>query len=117
MSPHLLLTVIGFNAVFLLLPACVITIYRRPDYWQTTLAVFLGYLVGFVNLATDEVQFPVLLLLAFGFFVGFASKQRAVVHAILLAIWVPIGQGVHMAIDHESVKFVPEFLGSFIAFI
>ena len=31
-------------------------------------SLFLGWLTGFINLSTSEAQFPVLLLLAFGFF-------------------------------------------------
>ena len=77
MSQQLWFTVIAFHTIVLFLPFSMMILYRRPKSWNSIFALFLGLVVAFIDLQTDEVQFPSLLLLAFGFFLGFAQPKRA----------------------------------------
>jgi hypothetical protein len=117
MPAQLLLTIVSFNLMVMLLLVCMIAIYRKPASWPTALCLFLGYLVGFVDLQVSEVQFPVLLLLAFGFFIGFSSRNRALLHGVLLAGWVPLGALVKYLAMPGALKFGPEVFGSLLAFV
>ena len=117
MPESTLTTVITFNSLALLLPILMIVLYRKPDFLQTALSIFAGFLIGMINLRSNEVQFPVLLLLSFGFFVGFSRREHAWMRALLLAMWVPLGQCVEYVLHLDTIKFGPEVIGSLMAFV
>lgn len=112
-----LLTMLSFGTMAALLPVCIVVLYKRPAQWHTVLTIYLGFLVGFIDLNCDEVSLPVLLLLAFGFFLGFARQDKAWLHAILLAVWVPISSVIHLCLQPGEARWLQEGLGSCIAFI
>lgn len=85
MDQRTFFTVIWFNSLVLYLPLSMIIVYKRPALWQLLLSIFLGIIVGILDTKTDEVQFPALLLLVFGFFMGFVQPVRAWKWAFFLA--------------------------------
>ena len=117
MSPRLLITVIGFNTLFVIFVAGVIVVYLRPRYFVTVMALFLGWLTGFINLSTSEPQFPVLLLLAFGFFLGFIHPMGFWKHALILGAFVPLSQFVWIGVMHRGDALVQQGLISLLAFV
>lgn len=117
MSSRLLITVIGFNTLFVIFVAGIIVVYLRPRYFVTVMSLFLGWLTGFINLSTSEVQFPILLLLAFGFFLGFTYPKGYLKHSLILGAFVPLSQFVWIAAMHRGGAFVQEGLASLFAFV
>jgi len=117
MSEQIILTVVSFSTMAALLPLCMFILWKRPRIWHTTLAGYLGVLVGFVNLRSDDVILPVLLLLSFGFFLGFSNPVRGWMRAVLLAVWVPVGQIVHLALTTAPAPWIDEGVFSLFAFI
>ncbi len=68
---------------------------RRLLVGSTTpylLAVLLGVDIGWVNLLTDQTPFVALPLLASTFLLGLAWPRRAWLWALLVGIWLSIGQ-------------------------
>jgi len=117
MPAKLLFTVVGFNMLFVIFLAGVVITYFRPNRFGTMASLFLGWLAGFVDLNSTEPQFVVLLLLAFGFFIGFVTPQKVWKHALLLGAFVPLGQFMWIiATDHWGT-IVPEGFGALIAFL
>ena len=117
MSPRLLITVIGFNTLFVIFVAGIIVVYLRPRHFATVMSLFLGWLTGFINLSTSEPQFPVLLLLAFGFFVGFTHPKGYLKHSLILGVFVPLSQFAWIIAMHRGDAFVQEGLASLFAFV
>ncbi len=100
----ILLTVLWFHALALFLPVSAVILYRRPGLWHHLIAVFLGALIAIVDSASDEVQLTVLLLLVFGFFLGFSNPARAWRWAVLLGVFVPLAAvGRSLADGHFSL--------------
>jgi hypothetical protein len=81
------------------------------------LALFLGIVTAIVDLGTDEVQFPALLLLVFSFFLGFNQPKHAWRWSLLLGIWIPIFELAKIFLNPEFDKIVPEGFGSTLALI
>src|SRR5512140_3503620 len=117
MSDKLILTIVSFNTMALLLPVCMFVLYKKPKYWHTTLTLFLGFLVGFIDLESDEVILPVLLLLAFGFFIGFSNREYAWAYALMIAVWVPVGAFIHLWLQPEPARGLQEGFGACISFL
>ena len=117
MSTKILITVIGFNALFVIFVAGIVVVYLRPRHFVTVMSVFLGWLTGFINLSTSEVQFPILLLLAFGFFLGFTHPKGFLKHSLILGVFVPVSQVVWIMMMHREDAFVMEGLASLFAFV
>lgn len=117
MNTQLAFTVIGFHLLVLLLPISMIVLFRWPQAWHHMIAIFLGLLTGYINLHSDEIQFPILLLLVFGFFIAFSRPTDAWQFALLLAMWIPIGQFILILVEGKSHSFVQEGILSFVAFI
>ena len=92
MSEHLAIIFIGFNTLLGAMVLAIILSYVRPALFPWCMAGFLGLLVGYINLLTDATQFPVMLLLAFGFFMGYQTRKRVWLVPVLLAFWVPGGE-------------------------
>ncbi len=117
MPTQLAFTVIGFYSLVVLLPVSIVVLLKWPQAWHHLIAIFLGLLTGYLNLQSDEIQFPVLLLLVFGFFIAFSHPAKGWQFAILLGIWIPIGQFILILVDRYSHSFVQEGIFSFLAFV
>ena len=117
MNGQLLWTVLRFHALAALLPVSMIVLYRRPGIWAYAFATFLGIVTAMIDSATEEVQLPVLLLLVFGFFLGFQAQRRAWLTALLLALWIPAFNLVRIVMDHQPDKLAGEGFGSLIALV
>ncbi len=117
MNAHLVCTVIGFHLLVVLFPVTIFVLWKWPATWHIMLALFLGVLIGYLNLHSDEIQFPALLLLVLGFFIGFSHPHDAWVFALLLAMWIPIGQFLSTYFYDRTDRFVQEGILSLIAFV
>jgi hypothetical protein len=117
MPAKLLFTVVAFNTLFVIFLAGVIVAYFKPNLFGTMTSLFLGWLAGFVNLNATEPQLLVLLLLAFGFFVGFITPKKAWRQALLLAVFIPLGQITWIIATNRWETLMPEGVGSLIAFL
>jgi len=119
-----LFNMIGFHTLVLFFPAAILVLWLRPKLWVHALSLFLGMLTGLISLRGDDPQFPVLLLLVFGFFAGFARPRRAWIFALLLAIWVPVTlvaglfagvvRGQPFGVPASCIAFVPALVGVYI---
>ena len=112
-----LITVIGFNSLVLIFLVGIIVVYFRPDWFGFIMSLFLGWLTGFLNLGTSEPQFPVLLLLAFGFFLGFTVPKNIWIHALVLGAFVPLSQFISLIVMNQTGLFLSDGFGSLIAFV
>ena len=90
MNPQVLFTMTWFHTLVLFLPLAMVLLYKWPKLWHNLLSIFLGIIIGLIDLHSDEVQFTVLLLLIFGLFLGFNQPKGAWKWAIMLSIWIPI---------------------------
>ena len=90
MPPQTLFTVIIFNLMILFLPVAAFLLFKWPRLWHLLLALYLGLLVGLTDLRTDDPQLPVLLLITFGLFLGFAQPKAAWRWALVLGLWIPV---------------------------
>ncbi len=123
MSSQTLFTVIAFNSLVLFLPLAAILLWLRPTLWMHLFTLFLGIVVGLIDLRNSEPQFAALLLLVFGLFAGFAQPRRAWLWALLLGLWVPIlalvTYTLHLsnATSTEAVSsiiaLIPAFVGAY----
>jgi hypothetical protein len=117
MAIKLLFTIIGFNSLIVIFLVGVVVVYFRPNHFGTVASLFLGWLTGFINLNTSEPQLPVLLLLAFGFFLGFATPKSVWKQALLLGLFVPLSQFIWIGVTHQNELLLSDGLGSLIAFL
>ena len=123
-SPHTLFNMISFQALVLLFPVSMLVLWRFPALWVRMLVLYLGLLTGLLDLRTDDAQFPVLLLLVFGFFAGFAQPRRAWLSALLLGMWVPVVtiaalfagviRGRPYGVPAAGLAFLPALLGAYL---
>jgi hypothetical protein len=118
MSKEILFTVVVFNSLVLFIPVAMFLLYKRPRLWHYLLALFLGLMIGWIDLRSVEVQPTVLLLLVFGLFLGFAQPRHAWRWAVILAVWIPLGGLVALVAGLRTpAPAEPGVAGSFIAFI
>jgi hypothetical protein len=117
MPAKLLFTIIGFNSLVVIFLAGVVVVYFRPNLFGMMASLFLGWLTGFINLSTSEPQFPVLLLLAFGFFLGFTTPKSVWKQAIVLGLFVPLSQFIWIEVTHQNELFFSDGVGSLISFL
>ena len=125
MSTETLFTVVIFNSLVLFVPIAMLLLYLRPQLWHYLFALFLGLVIGWMDMHSVEVQPTVLLLLVFGMFLGFAQPRHAWRWALLLAVWVPLGgflaqfAGLRTAAPAEPgviasfIAFIPAFVGAY----
>ncbi len=73
-------------------------------------------ITGWLNLTSSEIQVIALLLIAFGLFLGFAQPQHAWRWALILAMWLPLGALLSVAMGFK-LDLIGEVLGSLIAFV
>ncbi len=116
MSPQGFFNFLIFNSLLLLLPLCAIVLWRKPGLWLHLFTLFLGIVVGWLDSRATEVSATVLLLLTFGFFVGFARPRLAWLSALLLGIWVPVFACVAYSL-HVSNLTPTELVTSFLALL
>jgi hypothetical protein len=112
---HLWFTIICFDSMAAYVPFCALALYRRPALLPYLSSVFSGLLVAFIDLGASEVQVPVLLLLAFTFFTGFASPRGAWRWGIITGMWVPIFHIVRMSLEKNTGLSISEGWGSLLA--
>ena len=63
-------------------------------------------------------QFPLLLLIVFGFFAGFIQPRHAWRWAVLLAVWVPINEVLVQLLGvRTATADAPDIIASFFAFV
>ena len=117
MSIKLLFTIVGFNLLVVIFLVGVVVTYFRPNQFGMMASLFLGWLTGFINLSTSEAQFPVLLLLAFGFFLGFTTPKSVWKQAIVLGLFVPLSQFIWIEVTHQNELFFSDGVGSLISFL
>jgi hypothetical protein len=118
MSREILFTVVLFNSLVLLVPVAMFLLYLRPQLWHYLLALFLGLVIGWIDIRSVEVQPTVLLLIVFGMFLGFAQPSHAWRWALILAIWIPLGGFAAQVVGLQTpAPAEPGVIGSFIAFI
>lgn len=79
-----------FNSLVLYLPVAAIIVWRKPGMWLTMMALFLGIIIGWLDMKSTEPSVTALLLVTLGFFCGFAQPKRAWLSALLIGIGVPI---------------------------
>lgn len=90
MTTQTVFTFIALNALVLALPIAALALWLKPQWWLSVLTLFIGVLVGLMDLRTTEVQLTAFLMIAFGFFAGFAQPRRAWRWALMLGVWVPL---------------------------
>ncbi len=117
MAAKLLITIIGFNVLAVIFLAGIVVVYFRPNQFGTMTSLFLGWLTGFINIGASEPQLPVLLLLAFGFFLGFTMPKNVWKHAIMLGAFIPLSQFIWIVMTHQSELVISDGVGSLIAFL
>ena len=117
MPAKLLFTIVGFNLLVVIFLVGVVVTYFRPNQFGMMASLFLGWLTGFINLSTSEAQFPVLLLLAFGFFLGFTTPKSVWKQAIVLGLFVPLSQFIWIEVTHQNELFFSDGVGSLISFL
>lgn len=115
MHTPLWFTIISFNSMAAYIPLSALILYLRPGSWPYLFSLFNGLLIAFIDLGAGEVQVPALLLLAFTFFVGFASPRAPWRWGIVTGMWVPVFHIIRMSIEKNSGVSLPEDLGSFLA--
>jgi apolipoprotein N-acyltransferase len=59
----------------------------------------------------------VLLLLAFGFFLGFTTPKSVWKQAIVLGLFVPLSQFIWIEVTHQNELFFSDGVGSLISFL
>jgi hypothetical protein len=104
MPKQILFTVIVFNSLVVLLPIMMFVLYKRPGWWQYMFALFLGIVTGWIDVASTEVQLPAILLIVFGFFLGFARTRDAWQWGLILGIWVPLLQSASVIAGIEPYR-------------
>jgi hypothetical protein len=116
-SKTLFLTVLPFHFLVLLLVGSAAVLWRKPEWWPYTFALFCGALCGFIDLHSDEVQFPALLLLAFSFFLGFNHPRSAWRWGILIGIWIPLVQPLRLVSPELPAQGLIEMTPSLLSFV
>jgi hypothetical protein len=115
MNTDRLFTMATFYAMVLFLPAAALALYRKPSLWPFLLAGFTGYFVALIDLQTDEVQLPAVLLLVFSLFIGFNNRTSAWRWGVLLGGWIPAMQFVRIGLEQGNGRFFQEGVGSLAA--
>ncbi len=89
MTPAGFLNYIIFNSLLVFVFASAVIMWLRPRWWLLLFTLFLGFVVGWLDLRITEVSASVLMLLTFGFFSGFAQPKRWWLWTLALGLWVP----------------------------
>jgi hypothetical protein len=117
MSDHIWFTVISFHIVALLLFGSMLLLSRRPALLYQLLAAVLGLVAALIDVNSDDVQVTVLLLLVFGYFLGFARRTETWQLGILLGMWVPLFAMIRAYTLGGTGHFIPEGVGSLLSLV
>ncbi len=118
MTKDILFTVVVFYSLVFYVPVALFLLYLRPQLWHYLFALFLGLVIGWMDVRSVEVQPTVLMLLVFSLFLGFAQPRHAWRWGLLLAVWVPLGGLAAQVIGLRTpAPDEPGVIGSLIAFI
>jgi hypothetical protein len=118
MSNEILFTVVVFNSLVIFVPVAMFLLFMRPQLWHYLFALFLGLVIGWLDIRSVEAQPTVLLLVVCGLFLGFSQPTHAWRWALLLAVWIPLGGFAALAIGLRTpAPDEPGVIGSFIAFV
>jgi hypothetical protein len=117
MQSQLMFNIIGFHTLALYLPVAALVLYLRPAMVHHIMALFLGLLTAFIDHHGDEVTFTVLLLLSFGFFLGFSQPSRVWRWAVLISLWVPITAILMIFVEGRNAVFLKDGIASGIALV
>ncbi len=116
---------ISFYSLLVFAPLAAFVLWRWPRAWPMLLALHLGFLTGLIGVKSDDPQLPVVLLLTFGLFIGFARPAGAWRWALALGLWLPaLGwlayalklSTLNMGVDDllfSTVALVPAFIGAY----
>jgi hypothetical protein len=115
MEHALLSPAVWFNCLLLLVPVAIVLLARRPALWPHLFSFALGIVVAIIDTGTKEMQFPALLLLLFGLFLGFEHPVRAWRWAALLGAWVPVFACSSSLLRNGTLSPLGESLGSLLA--
>lgn len=115
MHSHIWFTVISFHSMAAYIPLSAILLYWKPALWPYLFSMFSGLMIAFFDIGAAEVQVPALLLIAFGFFTGYASPGRAWRWGLLTGIWVPAFHIVRMMMRNAPGDLLPAEWGSVLA--
>jgi hypothetical protein len=99
---------------------------RTFTVWLSALGIVFGFIAAYVDLHTKGMLITALLLLAFGFALGYWQPQGAWRWGLVLGIWVPIAQVTARLADGTQplnaillmtplIAFVPAFAGVYLA--
>ena len=117
MQSQVWFNIIGFHSLALSLPLAAFILYKRPHLLHHLMALFLGLLTAFVDQHGDDPQFTVLLLLTFGFFMGFSQPEKVWRWALLLSAWVPFTMILRIVLEGRHGEFVNEGLFSIVPLV
>ena len=117
MAHNTIITIAGFYLLAILFPISVLLLTRMPSLWPHLFALFLGMLVGYLDLHSDDPQFAVLLVLVFGFFLGYSHTANAWRWALLLGVWVPVFGILKILYDGSTDRLISDGVFSTIAFV
>ncbi|HZV12123.1 MAG TPA: hypothetical protein VFA55_02835 [Candidatus Kapabacteria bacterium] len=114
---NMIFTIISFYMLAAFFVLAVFLIYKKPHLWHYMLAAFLGLLTGYIDAHSSEVHLSVLLLLSFGFFLGFSKPEKPWLMILLLALWVPVFAFAKIVLTGAGNTIIAEGVGSFLCFI
>jgi hypothetical protein len=117
MKTEAIFTAFSFYALVLLFASFVVLISMNGRRWHILLTVFTGIVIGIIDMQSSEVSFSIVLLIGFGFFLGFINPSRLLRTALLLGIWVPIGALISMIVLNRPSTFWSEGVGSLVALL
>ena len=123
MSNQTLFNFTIFNSLLVFLPVTAIILWRKPSLWIYLLTAFIGFILSWWDLGVSEGAVTPLLLITFSFFIGSAHPRRALLTAILFAMWLPIIGFVaaNLGITHPTpteqitslLAFIISFVGTY----
>jgi hypothetical protein len=117
MKIEALFTMTSFYTLVLFFLASVVLIYFSPKRWHGLFTIFIGLLTAFIDAQSSEVSFSILLLISFGFFLGFTKPSLPLRTGLLLGVWLPSVALIHQAILGSGSSFFTEGVLAFVAFI
>ena len=117
MHTPLWFTIVGFHTLVVFLFVAAFLIYFFPRRLYHILALFIGLLVAFIDQQVGDPQFPALLLLAFGLFLGAMQPVQPWRWALLISVWVPLVSMLRILIEERTAAFINEGVFALIALV
>jgi hypothetical protein len=117
MKTDALFTMLSFYSLVFLFVLFVVLLSLDTKRWHVLMTIFLGIVTAIIDTHSNEVSFSILLLLAFGFFLGFTHPSKPMRTALLLGAWVPCATVISTVVLHKPSLFWAEGIGSFVALV